>query len=98
MPAYIKAPVGFTHNATTSTTEVVAFNADRIYLLIQNLDDAAVYLGFGEDAVLNTGIRLNANGGSYEMSRDLGNLTTSAVNVIHGSSGNKVICGAESSR
>lgn len=92
----ISAPVAFTTTIAATTTEAVAANGDREYLLIENDSDEVVYLAFGEAAVLNTGVRLNASGGSYEMSRLLGNLCTAAVNAIS-TSGSKVVCGVESS-
>lgn len=51
----------------TSTTAVVAANPDRIYFACTN-DHASnnIYLGLGEDAVANKGIRLNSGGGSWE--------------------------------
>ena len=63
---------------------------NRIALLV-NDSDTAIYLKLGADAVANQGIRLNANGGSYEMSRLHGNLYVGASNAIHGSTGNKVL-------
>lgn len=88
-------PLAFAYNVTTASSEAVAANARREYLLIQNDSDAVVYLAFGEAAVANKGVRLTASGGSYEMSREFGNLNTFAVNAIHGGSGNKVVCGIE---
>jgi len=58
------------HTAPTvgiGNTLVVAANLDRNYLMIINDSVNVVYLSFGVAAVLNAGIRLNANGGSYEM-------------------------------
>src|SRR3990167_1383373 len=92
----IKPPVAFTVDSTTASSEAVAANGRRQYLLIINDSDTVIYLAFDEDAVVNKGVRLNANGGSYEMSRASGNLTTAAVNSINGT-GTKVLCGVESS-
>lgn len=50
-----------------TTTEIAAANTSRRYLSIVNDSNEAVYLGIGEDAVMNKGIRINANGGAYEM-------------------------------
>lgn len=79
------------YNATTSTTEALAASTTRTYLLIINDSDTTVYLKFGAAAVLNQGIRLNANGGSAEFSPRNGNVDTRAVNVIHGGAGNKAL-------
>lgn len=75
----------------TSTTVVIAANPARKYLLLVNDSDAVVYIRLGEAAVLNEGIRLNAAGGSYEMSFKNGDLFTGAVNGIHGGAGTKDI-------
>ena len=96
MPPAIKPPVAFTYNATTTSSDAVAAKASREYLLVINDSDTVVYLALGETAVVNKGIRLNANGGSFEMARVFGNLTPAAINCIHGGSGNKVLCGVES--
>ena len=74
-----------THTAVTvgaATTVAKAANANRKYLLLVNDSDEVVYVKLGAAAVLNQGIRLNASGGSYEMSGALGNLYTGAVNAI----------------
>lgn len=66
-------------STTTSATDnqlVVANNADRCNLVLTNDSDTTMYLyrgyfGSYTDAsttnIANTGIRLNANGGTYEM-------------------------------
>ena len=97
MPIYVKGSVGFATNVTTATTEVLAANANRTYAVFINDTDAVIYLNFGAAAVANSGVRLNASGGSYEMSKEAGNLSTAVAYGIHAGSGNKVCCGAESS-
>lgn len=57
-----------TLDATPASTLVVAANPNRSYLCIINDSAVVVYLAFGPAATANSGIRLNANGGSYEMS------------------------------
>ena len=66
----------------SSTTPVLVANGNRVYALFVNDSDEVIYLRRGADAVLNRGIRLNASGGSYEMSRRFGNLYTGAINAI----------------
>lgn len=66
----------------TSSTAVLAENAARRYALFTNDSDSVIYLNLVTTAVANKGIRLNANGGSYEMSAGQGNLTTQAVKAI----------------
>lgn len=93
----LKTPVSISVNVTTASTLILVANADREYALIINDSDTAIYVMFGGAAVVNTGVRLNANGGSYEMSKALGNLNQFAVYGIHGGNGNKVCCGIECS-
>lgn len=78
-------------NMGTSSATVVASNSGRKALLIENDSDTIIYLKIGGTAVANEGIRLNANGGSYEMSLELGNLATDAVNGIVSSGSSKKV-------
>jgi len=78
-------------NVTTTTGAVLAANANRLYALLVNDSDTVIYIKLGAAAVANQGIRLNADGGSYEMSAMLGNLYTGAINGIHAGTGNKVL-------
>jgi hypothetical protein len=78
-------------NVTTVSGEALATNASRKYALVVNDSDTTVYIKIGAAAVLNQGIRLNANGGSYEMSHAIGNLNTGEINACHGGIGNKVL-------
>ena len=83
-----------THSAPTIaalTTAALAANASRLYALFVNDSDEAIYLKLGAAAVLNAGIRLNANGGSFEMSLAAGNLYVGAVNGICASGGKKLL-------
>lgn len=77
------------HAVATTTAQSIAANPNRKYLLLVNDSDQIIYLGLSVAAVLNKGIRLNASGGSYEMSFLLGNLFTGAVNAIHAGVGTK---------
>ena len=82
-----------THSVVTvgsATTVVLAVNTARKGALFINDSDEVMYLKFGASAVMNQAIRLNANGGSYEMSQELGNNVTSAVNGIC-TSGSKLL-------
>lgn len=63
----------------TTTVALAAF-ANRQGAIFVNDSANTIYLGIGADAVLNSGIRLNANGGSYEMTLD--NVSGQAVNAI----------------
>lgn len=69
----------------------LAANASRRYALFVNDSDTTMYLALGAAAAENSGIRLNAAGGSYEMSELLGNLYRGAVNVYCASASKKLL-------
>lgn len=59
-----------THATVTvgnTSTLVLAADLKREHLLLINDSDEIIYISFGQTAVANTGIRLNAAGGSFEM-------------------------------
>lgn len=81
-----------THSVLTVTTtsqQALAANPDRKYAMLINDSDTVIYIKIGVLAVVGEGIRLNPNGGSYEMSSAIGNLYTGAINAIHVGTGNK---------
>jgi len=84
-----------TLSVTTNSQTALAENANRKYASFQNDSDTVIYLKVGAAAVANEGIRLNPNGGSYEMSSATGNLDTRAVYAIHAGTGNKTLLVAE---
>ena len=92
-PAAIGTPVPFSATCGVASAVLVAANASREYLLIQNDSDTVMYFAKGTAAALNAGIRL-ASGGSYVMSRLLGNLSTDAIYGIN-AVGDKNVCGEE---
>lgn len=51
----------------TSSTKVLGANGKRTQATFVNDSDTIIYLVKGKPASLNVGIRLNANGGSYEI-------------------------------
>lgn len=51
----------------TGSTKVLLFNVQRGYATIVNDSDEDIYLAFGADAALNSGVRLNAMGGAIEI-------------------------------
>jgi hypothetical protein len=66
------------------STAVLAANANRRYLLIVNDSDTVVYLWLrASAAAANRGIRLNASGGSFEMTPQSG-MYTGAILANHG--------------
>jgi len=70
-----------------ATTVALAANANRLYALFVNDGTEPIYLKIGVAAVMNQGIRLNAAGGSYEISRRSGNMNVGAFNGICASGG-----------
>ena len=83
-----------THTAVVVTTAsgiALAANANRLYALLINDSDTVIYINLGATAVANQGIRLNADGGSYEMSKRLGSLYSGVINAIHGGTGDKTL-------
>ncbi len=83
-----------THTAVSvavTSTAALAANANRLYVLLVNDSDTTIYIKLGAAAVANQGIRLNASGGAYEISKKAGNLYTGAIYAIHGASGTKVL-------
>ena len=77
-------------NVTTGSTLVLELNKTRTSALFINDSDVVIYLRLGQDAAVNTGIRLNATGGAYEIT--LVNMFKGKVYAIHGGTGNKVLC------
>jgi len=78
-----------THTApviAAATTVALAANANRLYACFANDGTETIYLGLGVAAVMNIGIPI-LSGGSYEMSREIGNLYVGAVNGICASGG-----------
>ena len=78
-----------THTAPVigaATTVALVANANRLYACFANDGTETIYLGLGVAAVMNIGIPI-LSGGSYEMSRELGNLYVGAVNGICASGG-----------
>lgn len=67
-------------NLTTTQEEILPVNPDRHYVLMVNDSDSVFYLALGTPAVANQGIRLNANGGSYEINST--NLFKGQINGI----------------
>jgi len=65
-----------------ASTSILAANTARIFAQFVNDSDTVIYLWLGAVAVINEGIRLNANGGSFEI--NLTNLYTGAVHAIAG--------------
>jgi hypothetical protein len=89
LPIYTTAANGGV-NVGVASTLILAANAARQYAAIVNDSDTTIYLGFGAAAVAHQGIRINAEGGSYEINHT--NLYRGVINGIHADVGNKVVC------
>ncbi len=55
-----QATVGLT------VTRILSINRDRRLAIISNMSINDIFIGFGNTVVANSGIRLNANGGTFE--------------------------------
>jgi len=59
----------------TGSTTILAANANRISATIVNDSDQVIYLALGATATMNSGVRINANGGSAEITQYTGQIT-----------------------
>ena len=75
-------PTHSTAALTTTSAEVLAANRQRKYALLVNDGTVDAYVFLGGTAVANQGVRINANGGSFEMSELMGNLYKGVINGI----------------
>ena len=82
--AYSYTTPAHTNVNVNGNTPIIVANDGRKYLLIVNDSDTVIYLTLGGAATVPAGIRLNASGGSYEMSLQLGNIYRGAINANHG--------------
>jgi hypothetical protein len=74
-------------SVTTASQLVLAANEHRKFCVFINDSNRDIYLKFGGAAALNQGIRISANGFSYEI--DVTNLWVGEVYAIHGGAGTK---------
>ena len=81
---HTKADVGDT------STQIVAADTDRRYILLQNQGDEHVDIRVGVAAVKDESIRMYANGGTFELKPIAGQFDDSAIFGIHvGAGGTK---------
>ena len=85
----ISSVTGVSVNVGVSSTLVLAQSSTRVYALVVNDSDTTIYIKLGAAAVVGEGIRINANGGAYEI--NWSNLYTGNIYGIHNSTGNKAI-------
>lgn len=82
-------PVHTVVEVTAESTLVLSDNPHRRYVCIVNDSNETIYLTLNSEAVLHEGVRLNANGGSYEISQQIGNVYFGSIYAIHAEEGNK---------
>ncbi len=75
-------------NCGVASLPVLAINRNRIGALFCNDSDTVIYLALDNVAAINSGIRLNANGGAYEI--NFTNLYRGPVSAIT-TAANKVL-------
>lgn len=75
----------------SSSTEVLAANTNRKIVILVNDSDEAIYIALGASATMNSGIRLNANGGALVLDDPI---YKGVINAIC-SSGSKKLVGVE---
>lgn len=76
----------------TASTLVADANRHRSHLIVVNDGNNIIYLALGKTAVANRGIRINANGGGYEINRL--NMFKGQINAI-AVTGTTVLVGEE---
>lgn len=88
----LSGPVSSATNAAVAvgiaSTAVLAANANRRFATFVNDSANTIWLCMAAAAVINTGIRLNANGGSYEINQT--NLYTGQVTAIAAGAGSNL--------
>lgn len=85
----ITTPTSSTANVSNVDSTPLPANASRVYALIINNSDTAIFLALGATAVVGQGILLNPGGGTYEISGN--NLYKGAIHAITSVVGPKVL-------
>lgn len=76
-----------------ASVQVIPENKHRTGAWLINDSDVVIYLAIGRAAVANKGIRLNAAGGAWEITKD--NLVRGVINGIAASGSGKNLCAVE---
>jgi hypothetical protein len=84
--SFYRIPTNTLVTCGTGSTLAIASSSARQYTALVNDSSNSVYLSLGSAAVSGSGIRLNANGGSFEITPD--NLWTGAIYCIASGSSN----------
>lgn len=75
-------------NINSTSTSILSTNATRFFASFVNDSNETIYLSLGASAVMNQGIRLNADGGSFEINET--NLYIGPVSAICSSGGKRL--------
>lgn len=86
---YQSAPSQTAISVGTSSTSVLAANSNRKKVILCNDSANIIYISFNGAAALNTGLRLNANGGTYI--GDGGCIETGAITAISGTASSNLL-------
>ena len=79
-------------NVTNASAVVLAANANRAFMLLQNVSDEDIWINLGAAAVVGGGFcKLRVRTGAVWLNRKAGNLYLGAVQAIHNGVGNKVL-------
>lgn len=90
-----EVPRDHSGNATNTSKLVIPWNPNRQYLAIVNDSDTVIYVSLGIPAIANKGIRLNAQGGNFELDNKLQKMFKGDIYIIHGGAGNKAFTAQE---
>jgi len=77
-------------NVTNTSLVVRPVNAWRTGLVLTNDSGVVIYIALGANAVINSGMRLNATGGAYEITAD--NPYHGPISAIAGVAGPSNLC------
>jgi hypothetical protein len=93
--AYGQRSRNITQSVGTSSLLICVADPSRQLLILTNDSANIIYIHFGDTAVANAGVRLNANGGSLVMGED--DMWHGSITAI-ASAASSNLCGVEVSR
>lgn len=82
-------PAHTTVTVTSTSGTALAASADRVFACLMNDSNRDMWVNLGATAVANQGIRLNADGGTLELTGP--SVYLGVIYVIHNSTGNKTL-------
>lgn len=83
-----------TVNATATASEIVAANANRKLLILQNLSDTDIFIKLDEsptEVTVSNGLKLTANGNPFIIITSKAGQQLASVRAIHAGTGNKSV-------